>query len=204
MASYAYILLAYLVGSIPVGVLLSRMKGKDPRKVGSGNIGATNVMRAAGKTMGIITLLGDTLKGFIPTMLAIYGNEPKVFVAAIGFAAFIGHLFPVYLWFRGGKGVATALGVYLAMSPLAILINFVVFLLILLKWRYVSLGSLVAAAAMPLLLYLLKAPPEYVYLSLVIAVLTFVKHKDNIKRLLTGTEHKMQRTAVGGQGRATS
>jgi glycerol-3-phosphate acyltransferase PlsY len=191
MHAAAYVVAAYLIGSIPVGVILSKLRGKDPRKVGSGNIGATNVMRAAGKTVGIITLLGDMAKGFIPTLLALHAGLPVVFVVAVGFAAFVGHLFPVFLAFRGGKGVATALGVYLALNPLAIFLSFIIFVLVLLKWRYVSAGSLAGTAAMPLLLLALKSEPMYVYVSLVIGVFIFLKHLGNIKRLAAGTEHKL-------------
>lgn len=186
-----WIVIAYLIGSIPVGVILAKTKGADPRKVGSGNIGATNVMRAAGKTLGILTLIGDILKGLIPTTLALYSKQPASVVAAIGFAVFIGHLFPLFLKFKGGKGVATGVGVYLAVSPPAILINIVIFILVLLKWRYVSLGSLVGTGLMPLALLVLKKPHEYVYLSLIIGILIFIKHKDNIRRLLEGKENKI-------------
>jgi len=186
-----YILLAYLIGSIPVGVLLSRLKGVDPRKTGSGNIGATNVIRAAGKALGILTLLGDIGKGFFPTLFTIYYNEPHLLVVSTGLATFLGHLFPVYLKFKGGKGVATALGVYLAISPLAIIINALIFILVLLKWRYVSVGSLVAAGCMPLTLYLLNIPHPYIYLSFIISGLIYIRHGDNIKRLIKGTERKI-------------
>ncbi|MCX5802225.1 MAG: glycerol-3-phosphate 1-O-acyltransferase PlsY [Proteobacteria bacterium] len=189
--SVLYITISYLIGSIPIGVILSKLKGKDPRKIGSGNIGATNVMRAAGKTIGIITLLGDITKGFVPTILAVYYEEPKMLITAIGIASFLGHLYPVFLKFKGGKGVATALGVYLAISPLAILINAIIFILVLLKWRYVSLGSLAGTGIMPLTLYILKVPQAYIYLSFIIGVLIFIKHRDNIKRLLEGKENKI-------------
>ena len=194
MSSYILIVFAYLLGSVPVGVLLARMKGADPRKVGSGNIGATNVMRAAGKTTGVLTLAGDILKGLLPVSVAFTMEEPVIMVAAIGLAAFLGHLFPLFLRFKGGKGVATALGVYLRLDPFAVVITVIVFVLVLLKWRFVSLGSLVGVAAMPLLLYLLNAPDYYVYLSLIIGTLIFIKHKDNIRRLLAGTENKMGRS----------
>ena len=115
MSSYILIVFAYLLGSVPVGVLLARMKGADPRKVGSGNIGATNVMRAAGKVTGALTLVGDILKGLLPVVLAFVVGEPAIVVAAVGLAAFLGHLFPLFLKFKGGKGVATALGVYLGL-----------------------------------------------------------------------------------------
>jgi len=194
MSSYILIVFAYLLGSVPVGVLLARMKGADPRKVGSGNIGATNVMRAAGKVTGALTLVGDILKGLLPVVVAFALGEPAIVVAAVGLAAFLGHLFPLFLGFKGGKGVATALGVYLALDPFAVFITVIVFVLVLLKWRFVSLGSLVGVAAMPLLLYLLSAPDYYVYLALIIGALIFIKHKDNIRRLLAGTENKIGRS----------
>jgi glycerol-3-phosphate acyltransferase PlsY len=198
MSSYIIIVFAYLLGSVPVGVLLARMKGADPRKVGSGNIGATNVMRAAGKTTGALTLAGDILKGLLPVVVAFVLGEPAMVVAAVGLAAFLGHLFPLFLKFKGGKGVATALGVYLALDPFAVVITVIVFVLVLLKWRFVSLGSLVGVAAMPLLLYLLNAPDYYIYLALVIGTLIFIKHKDNIRRLFAGTENKIGRSKNSG------
>ncbi|MCX5811929.1 MAG: glycerol-3-phosphate 1-O-acyltransferase PlsY [Proteobacteria bacterium] len=189
-----YIVLAYLIGAIPVGVILSKIKGIDPRKTGSGNIGATNVMRAAGKAFGLLTLIGDALKGLIPTLIAINSGLPSPVIAAIGLATFLGHLFPVYLKFKGGKGVATALGVYIAISPYAILISFIIFILTFLKWRFVSLGSLIGTAVMPFALLILKAPMEYTYLSLVVGILIFIKHKDNIKRLIAGKENRFGRS----------
>lgn len=182
---------AYLTGSIPVGVILSKPSGRDPRRVGSGNIGATNVMRAAGKGLGIVTLIGDIAKGAVPTALAVYTGQPYMLVATTGFMAFFGHLYPIYLKFKGGKGVATSIGVFLILSPLAIGINAIVFVLLLLKWRYVSVGSLVASALLPVTLYILSKPAEYIVLSLIINLLIFVKHADNIRRLLAGKEHKI-------------
>jgi acyl phosphate:glycerol-3-phosphate acyltransferase len=191
MRDLLFVIGAYLIGSIPVGVILSRLKGKDPRGVGSGNIGATNVMRAAGKVLGIITLIGDALKGFIPTFLALHAGLPEHTVAAAGFAAFLGHLFPLFLGFKGGKGVATALGVYLALCPLAILGSFIVFVLVLAKWRYVSAGSIAGTALMPLFLYALKKPQMYIALSVVLGVMIILKHWGNMKRLVSGTEHRL-------------
>ena len=174
-----------------MGVLLARLKGQDPRKVGSGNIGATNVMRAAGKAIGAVTLIGDALKGFLPVSLAIWFGLPAPVVAAIGLAAFVGHLFPVYLGFKGGKGIATALGIFLALNPFAVLIAIAVFALVLDKWRYVSLGSLVGTVLMPFLLLAFRAPRSYVALCVVMAVFAFIKHAPNIRRLRAGTEHKI-------------
>jgi len=187
----AWVVLAYLLGSVPVGLLLSRRKGKDPRTVGSGNIGATNVMRAAGRTMGIVTLLGDILKGFLPTWLACCLGLAVPVVGVVGLSTFLGHLFPVYLRLKGGKGSATTLGVLLAFNPLAALIDIAVFALIVVRWRYVSLGSLVCAALMPVLLLCLQAPGSYVAFCTVMAVLIFVKHRANIGRLLAGRESRM-------------
>ncbi len=186
------ILFAYFVGSIPVGVLLARMKGKDPRKVGSGNIGATNVMRSAGKTLGAVTLLADILKGFIPTLIAICLEAPVFIIALVGLAAFSGHLFPVFLKFRGGKGVATGAGVLLAINYHVILIGLAIFVIVFVIWKYVSLGSLTGTVVIPLSFILLKAPSEYIMLSLLIACGVFVKHRGNIKRLLAGTENKVK------------
>jgi glycerol-3-phosphate acyltransferase PlsY len=192
MHQAVYVIIAYLIGSIPIGVMLARLKGKDPRKTGSGNIGATNVMRTAGRALGIVTLFGDIAKGFLPTFIAIRCDMPKEIVAVIGFATFLGHLFPVFLKFRGGKGVATALGIYLAAGPIAIIPCFIIFVAILLIWRYVSLGSLAGAGTVPFAMYALKMPVEYVLLAVVIAVFVFIKHKDNIKRLIKGQENKIR------------
>jgi acyl phosphate:glycerol-3-phosphate acyltransferase len=194
MSSYLLIAFAYLLGSVPVGILLAKMKGTDPRKVGSGNIGATNVMRAAGKVTGALTLAGDVLKGLLPVAVAFILDKPSLIVAAVGLAAFLGHLFPIFLKFKGGKGVATALGVYLGLDPLAVLIAVIIFVLLLLKWRFVSLGSLMGVAVMPLLLYLHNTPNQYIYLVLIIGTLIFIKHKDNIRRLIAGTESKLGRS----------
>lgn len=179
------------MGSIPVGLILAKLQGRDPRKVGSGNIGATNVMRAAGRKAGIITLLGDMVKGFLPTILAACYIKDPFAVALVGFAAFLGHLFPIYIGFKGGKGIATSVGIFLAVSPLAILVNAIIFVLVMLKWNYVSLGSLVGTAAMPVTLVLLGAPPAYTVLSVAMAILIFVKHRANIRRLLAGTENPL-------------
>jgi glycerol-3-phosphate acyltransferase PlsY len=133
------------------------------------------------------------LKGFIPTWLAIYCGLPTGVVAAAGLAAFAGHLFPLYLKFKGGKGVATALGVFLAMKPLAVLVVFIVFLASLFIWGYVSLGSLAGAALIPLVLLVLNAPPGFVLAAAIMAVFIFVKHKGNVRRLFAGEEHRVLR-----------
>ena len=193
-----FVLFAYLLGSIPVGVILAKLRGRDPRTAGSGNIGATNVMRTAGKALGIATLVGDTLKGVVPVALALHWGLPEHVTAAAGFAAFAGHLFPIYLKFKGGKGVATALGVFLTLAPTAILIAAVFFFASLLKWRYVSLGSLVGMGLIPFILFALRAPTAYALLSIPVALLVFWKHKENIRRLMAGKENKLWGKRVKG------
>jgi glycerol-3-phosphate acyltransferase PlsY len=188
-------LAGYLLGSIPFGLLLAKIfGGKDVREHGSGNIGATNVSRLAGPLAGVLTLVFDAAKGATAVWLAarVTGNSANAMIFA-GMAALIGHCFPVWLRFRGGKGVAAALGVFLALCPWAALVAFLLFLIVVLFWRYVSLGSLSAAAAMPLLIYFLwapgHAPPLVIMLGTLFAVaLIFFKHDANLQRLLDGTE----------------
>ena len=187
-----FVLIAYLVGAIPFGLVVAKGSGIDIRQEGSKNIGATNVTRLLGKKRGIITLLGDVLKGFLPIAVAslFFGNNSGsgVLLALCGAAAVIGHMFPVYLGFKGGKGVATALGVFLYLSPLAILGCLVVFILSVALSGFVSLGSLLSSAAMVVFLLLLHAPGWKIGLAVVIVVLIWGKHHQNIQRLLSGTE----------------
>ncbi len=185
------VVFAYFLGSIPVGVMLGRLKGVDPRKTGSGNIGATNVMRAAGKKLGVVTLILDAAKGFVPVALATLLGVPLCVVALVGLVAFLGHVFPVFLRFKGGKGVATALGVYLAISPVTILAAFVVFVIVAAIWRYVSLASMIGATVVPIGLYLIGAPWSFVVMAVLITLVVIVRHKDNIARLVKGTESKL-------------
>ena len=189
------ILLAYLLGSIPFGVILARLfGGRDVRKSGSGNIGATNVARVVGPLAGALTLLCDMAKGAGAVWLAgklSGGNASWMMIA--GIAALVGHCFPVWLRFTGGKGVATGAGVFLVVSPAACLAAVVLFLLVVILWRYVSLGSVSAAAAMPLLVYLLWAPRPGPPLAvtggaLAAAGLIIYKHRGNLRRLVEGAE----------------
>ena len=188
-------LASYLLGSIPFGLLLGKLLGgKDVRNVGSGNIGATNVARAAGPGAGILTLLLDTVKGALPVWLAGHlTNETGSWMMLAGLAAMAGHCFPVWLGFRGGKGVATATGVFFVLCPLATSGAIVLWILVVAFWGYVSLASIAAAAAMPLLVYLFWAPhhaPPYAvsFGTLLAAVLIIWKHEANIRRLLAGEE----------------
>ena len=191
------ILLAYLLGSIPFGLILARLFAKaDVRQAGSGNIGATNVARVAGALPGTLTLLLDAAKGALAVWLAgqFTGHRASAMMLA-GIAALLGHCYPVWLRFKGGKGVATALGVFLALSPLAALSALAIFLLVVAICRYVSLGSVAAAAAMPLVMYLLWAPPlapplVITFGTLFAGALVIYQHKVNLQRLLSGSEPK--------------
>ncbi len=188
----AVIIVSYFIGAIPTGVILATAcSGRDIRREGSGNIGATNVARVLGKKLGVLTLIGDLLKGFVPVCIGSYLFSSVQVVCFMGLAAFLGHLFPVYLRFKGGKGVATALGVFLYLAPVAILAAMVIFVVVVGIWKYVSLGSLTAAAMLPPLLLIMGSPKPVVLLGVVCALLIFIKHTGNIQRLLKGTEHKL-------------
>jgi glycerol-3-phosphate acyltransferase PlsY len=188
---------AYFLGSIPFGLILTRLfGGKDVRKTGSGNIGATNVVRAAGLLAGILTLILDAAKGAAAVLLAAkLSNDSATWMMISALAALVGHCFPVWLKFKGGKGVATAAGVFLVLCPVAFLGDIILFILVVLFWRFVSLGSIAAAAAMPLLLYFFWAPhhaPPLVitFGALAAALLIVYKHNGNLQRLVEGVEPK--------------
>ncbi len=187
---------AYLVGSVPFGLILARMGGAgDIREIGSGNIGATNVLRTGRKGLALATLVLDMLKGALPVWLAYRYFGPDMAVIA-GLGAVIGHCFPVWLGFQGGKGVATAAGVVLTLTPLTGLIVLALFILIAIISRYVSLASILgAAAAGPVAFWLGHVQAGELYLAL--AVLIIVKHTANIRRLLSGTELKFGASPSG-------
>jgi glycerol-3-phosphate acyltransferase PlsY len=185
------LIFAYFLGSVPTGVILARaFSNVDPRTQGSKNIGATNIYRTAGKKLGIITLLGDILKGLIPVLIARYTLDSHLWIGAVALAAFLGHLYPIYLKFKGGKGIATGLGAFLALAPLAAVLSFLVFAAVVYKSRYISLGSLTATAAFPVLLALLHSPAIYIPFSVTIGALIFYRHRENIQRLLAGKENR--------------
>lgn len=192
IAALAWILGAYLLGSIPTGLLLGKLYGIDVRKEGSGNIGATNLYRTMGRKVGITTLIGDCLKGLLPVLLAWKLGMGEPMQAWIGLAAFCGHVFSIFLLFKGGKGVATALGVYLALAPLAVLAALGVFILLVAVWRYISLGSIAAAAAMPLMVWFSPHSQELLIATAVISAIVIIKHHANISRLVAGTESKFK------------
>lgn len=187
-----WLLGAYLLGSIPTGLLLGKAYGIDVRKEGSGNIGATNLYRTVGRKVGVVTLIGDCLKGLVPVLAAREFGLNTDQVAWIGLAAFCGHVFSIFLRFKGGKGVATALGVFLALSPISVAIAVGVFLVLVLKWRYVSLGSIIAAGIMPVAVSLLGGGRVMLMVTALIAVIVIIKHFENIKRLAAGTENKFK------------
>jgi glycerol-3-phosphate acyltransferase PlsY len=187
--------LAYLLGSIPWGLILSRIFAReDIRLKGSGNIGATNVTRQAGVIPGLLTLAGDMLKGAIPVYLALAafgpaGGPADIYLATVALAAFWGHLFPVYLKFRdGGKGVATAAGCFAVVSPGAVLAAGVVFFAMLSMARRVSVGSLSAAAVLPLAVWIAADSAILTVTAGIVALFIFIRHRDNLKRLLAGKE----------------
>lgn len=204
MLHAAVVSLAYLLGSIPFGYLLVRLSvGGDVRETGSGGTGATNVTRRAGKGVGVLTLLLDLLKGSAAVLVAKAlpgaGEGAEWWVCAAGAAAVLGHVFPVWLRFRGGKGVATGLGVFLVLAPIATLCSLVVFVVVVWLWRYVSLGSIVAAAVLPLAVWSLgalgvsdRAQRPLLLLSVLGAALIVVMHRANVGRLLRGEESKLK------------
>lgn len=193
MITTVLIVAAYLAGAIPFGLLIGRIVGADVRRAGSGNIGATNVGRVLGKKLGILTLLCDVAKGFLPVWMAAHLLPPtaanrELLVVSCGLAAVVGHMFPLYLQFKGGKGVATALGVFLALSPLSILISVGIFFVAVAASGYVSVGSLAASALIPLWLWLLGESSAILMVAAIIVLLIWCKHGSNIGRLLRHEE----------------
>lgn len=193
---------AYLLGSIPFGLILVRLvRGEDVRLSGSGNIGATNVARTGGAKLGVTTLILDALKGYAAVAFAIVVSHREAAIdaglaaALAALCAILGHVFPVWLKFRGGKGVATGVGAFLGLAPRAVLVVLAIFLIIVAISRYVSLGSMVASALFPILAYFLYRGTSSVADLLVMfaaSLLIILKHKANIRRLLNGTENRLQ------------
>jgi glycerol-3-phosphate acyltransferase PlsY len=185
-----WIVSAYLLGSIAFGIVVSRLFGlPDPRTVGSGNPGATNVLRSGKKLAAALTLLGDVVKGWLPVWLAMQSDMLMWVVAYVSLAVFIGHLYPIFYKFQGGKGVATALGVMFALSPLLALAALVTWIVVFAVSRYSSLAAIVAASLAPVYAwYLLSAYKDYLITVLIMSVLLVWRHRSNIKKLLAGTE----------------
>jgi len=201
-SSLLLILSAYLLGAIPFGLLFSRwFTGKDPRQHGSGNIGATNAMRTGGKKVGICTLLADIAKGALPVAVAMsIQDDPRV-INAVALAAFLGHIFPIYLKFKGGKGVATMFGVLIPWLPWVAVTSFAVWLILFKLTRYVSLASILAGLLLPLLAWGLASiqhqnlHPSTLILCTCLAFLMIARHHENIVRLWQGTESKINKKA---------
>jgi glycerol-3-phosphate acyltransferase PlsY len=187
------IILSYLLGAVPFGLIFSRLfSNVDVRSVGSGNIGATNVLRAAGKKAAVLTLFADALKGLVPVLIAKALFHDDVTTVLSGAAAILGHNFPVYLKFKGGKGVATSYGVVLAVAPGIGLACLAVWLMAAFVWRYSSLSALLSFALYPVLTFITSAGSGPLgLLSLFIFGMIYYRHRENIKRLLAGTESKI-------------
>jgi glycerol-3-phosphate acyltransferase PlsY len=193
LSIYLPLLMAvYLIAAIPTGVVLTRLMGLDDvRSKGSGNIGATNVYRVAGKLPGILTLCGDVLKGYMPLLLVKLWFVPTpAQLGLAGVVAIVAHCYPIYLRFKGGKGVATALGIFLVLDPPAVLGGCLVFLVAVAVTRFISLGSVLAAASVPLLTLLLDRPLPLILSACAIGTLIIWRHRDNLRRLLAGTENR--------------
>lgn len=192
-----FILLSYLIGAVPFGLLLSRGKGINIREHGSKNIGATNVSRLLGKKLGFLTFLFDCAKGYFPMLLAAIlleeSGDRQTVVALCGAAAVVGHMFPVYLGFKGGKGVATGLGVFLYLAPKTVMLSLVIFIGTVAVTGFVSLASLLASAMVLPCLYFFSEPIWKLLLAGFIVFMIWIKHHENIGRLLKGTEKSFKK-----------
>ncbi len=199
MLLIALLLIAsYLIGSIPTGVIVGRLSGFDPRTVGSGNIGMSNVARAGGAKPAAITFVGDMLKGLVPVMAARLAGFGARGVAAVALAAFVGAICSVFLRFSGGKGLACGFGIWLAISPLAVAIALLVFLGVFAVWRIMSLSSMAAAIALVPIVAATVSGRSYLALALAMAVLVLWRHHENINRLIAGTEPVVGAAKSGG------
>ena len=192
MTRIIVVVIAYLLGSIPFGYLIVRRRiGADIRQTGSGGTGATNVSRRAGKTAGILTLLLDAAKGCVAVVIAQVVSGDDWMVAAAAIAALVGHIFPVWLGFRGGKGVATAVGIFAVLAPIALLCAGVIFLAIVVTTRYVSLGSIIASVLVPVFVWFQSGLQPVLTAAIVAAALIVFAHRGNIKRLASRTESQI-------------
>ena len=185
--------ITYLMGSIPFGILFARAQNINLQEHGSRNIGATNVARILGKKAGIFTLLGDTFKGWLAILLAYLVLIDPYAIAVAGITAFLGHLFSVFIKFKGGKGVAIGLGIHLYIMPIPTLMAIVIFALTLWIFNYVSLSSICSSIALPIFGILTNVQVPYIYMSLVIAIMVVFRHYENILRILMGTESRFQK-----------
>lgn len=193
LLGYILIAASYLIGSLSSAIILCKLAGlPDPRTEGSGNPGATNVMRIGGKKLAALTLVGDLLKGLIPVVAAWLLNQSPLIVSLVAIAAFLGHLFPVFFGFKGGKGVATALGAILGLNYLVALCALAVWIIIFVITKISSLSALIAAVSAPIFLYFFNASSEIVWAVIFMDILLIYRHKGNIQRLLKGEEGKLK------------
>jgi len=185
------IIIGYLIGSIPFGVLTGKIKGVDIRKVGSGNIGATNIYRNLGALPAIIVFILDLLKGSAAVWVALFIIPSPLIAVTSGIAAVIGHMYPVFIGFKGGKGSATSLGVLLGIAPDLFVITMIYVAAAIAVTRYVSVTSITGVILVAILMFLFHKPVEYLIAAIIVAVLIIIRHIPNIKRLLAGTEPKV-------------
>ena len=195
MSAVLLVLLGYLLGSVPTGLLVGRAFGVDVRKVGSGNIGMANVLRAAGKWAAALTMIGDMLKGLIPVIIARNFTDNAWVLAAVALAAVIGHCWPVFLGFRGGKGVATGAGTSIGLAPLVGLSLFAFWWIVVLLSRYTSLGAIAVMVVSPFAFWLSGQPLPYVLYTVIGGALVLWRHRENARALLKGTERKIGQQA---------
>ncbi len=194
------ILAAYLVGSIPFGVIVGWLRGFDPRAVGSGNIGMTNVARAGGASAAAITFVCDILKGLVPVAVARMMGYPPVILAWVALATFVGSICSVFLRFKGGKGMSASLGIWIVLSPLALMLALAAFGIAFATTRIMSLASIVAAIVLPPAVAMCAMPRSYILLAIVMSALALVRHQENIRRLIAGEEKPF---SIGKKGPAT-
>jgi glycerol-3-phosphate acyltransferase PlsY len=188
---FTLILAAYILGSVPFGMLVARLKGIDIQKTGSGNIGATNVLRAVGKGPALLTLIGDSMKGAIAVIICRQFMEGEFLEGTVGISAVLGHLYPIFLSFKGGKGVATGFGVSAAYNPVPSLAALAVWIIVAFSFRYSSLSAITAFLSLPVFFVLFGSSNVKIFFAIILAFLIILRHKSNIERLLNGTEAKI-------------
>ena len=185
------VLLGYFIGSIPFALVLARYRGLDLRKIGSGNLGAANVLRASGATAGVVVAVLDIGKGALSVLLVDQLSDGPALPAMAGLAAIVGHIYPIWLRFRGGKGVATACGVFAVLTPLAAAPAFAIFIATVWITRYISLGSVIASVVLPPVAYVTGSPPPVVASAVAASILIVFRHRSNLARLASGTERRI-------------
>ena len=190
MKHVVLLVISFILGSIPFGIIIAKAKGVDLKKVGSGNVGATNVLRSLGKWPAILTLLGDVLKGTAAVAIGRYLGVGPVYEGLAGISAILGHNFSLFLGFRGGKGVATSLGVLSIYSPQTALVTFIIWLVVVIFTKYSSLGAIVSFGLLPINILLFNGK-ERLLAAILITILIFIRHRENIQRLMNGTERKI-------------